>query len=266
MKKMFKAVTVLVLSFVLSLGFAAVPAGHDVFAVKAEATVSWFGWGETKEASSTKNSVTFEWDDFEGATSYRILRYNPSKKKFQKVKDVKGTKVTINKLKPGTKYNFKVIPLKNNKELEIDFYPDGLPWSFKTKGGVKSSEASKALKCLGKYFDDLPKASDISEEDGELCIFYRSHYNGNASEIIEHNNWEECEFLVVSFTYDSSAAKDNKYDDLVKQYRKKGYTVEEEDSDLVSKKTRCTIYDEYGEYASITKYRDEDKLVIRVNK
>lgn len=67
------------------------------------------------DATKTKNSVTLVWDDVTGASAYRVYKYNASKEKYEKYKDVTVSKCKITDLKAGTKYKFKVVALKKNQ-------------------------------------------------------------------------------------------------------------------------------------------------------
>ena len=115
MKKMFKAVTAIALSSVLSLGVAAVPAERDVFAVTAEAASEKLSSPENIVTTSTENSLTITWDKVSGATSYRIYRYDLSARKWKKWKETNETTFTAVKQKPGTMIYFKIASMKNKK-------------------------------------------------------------------------------------------------------------------------------------------------------
>ncbi|MCM1335926.1 MAG: fibronectin type III domain-containing protein [Bacteroides sp.] len=54
-------------------------------------------------------SVTLSWGAVEGADMYRVYKYDPETKKYEKYKDVKSAKCTISGLKAGTRYKFKVV-------------------------------------------------------------------------------------------------------------------------------------------------------------
>lgn len=75
------------------------------------------------DATKTTNSVTLVWDDVTGASAYRVYKYNSSKEKYEKYKDVSSSKCKISDLKPGTKYKFKVVALKkeNGKYTEGEY-------------------------------------------------------------------------------------------------------------------------------------------------
>ena len=79
---------------------------------------------ETKKVSAPKNfkakktssSVTLSWDAADGADMYRVYKYNPETKKYEKYKDVKNAKCTIKGLDANTKYKFKVVSYDKNKD------------------------------------------------------------------------------------------------------------------------------------------------------
>ncbi|MCM1062675.1 MAG: fibronectin type III domain-containing protein [Eubacterium sp.] len=60
------------------------------------------------KASKKTNSITLKWDAVEGADMYRVYKYNPETKKYEKYKDVKSAKCTVSGLSANTKYKFKV--------------------------------------------------------------------------------------------------------------------------------------------------------------
>ncbi|MBQ8504030.1 MAG: fibronectin type III domain-containing protein [Clostridia bacterium] len=63
------------------------------------------------KAAQSTNSVTLTWNKSSGATGYRVYRYDTAKKKWITViNKTTARKVTIKKLKKGTKYTFSVKP------------------------------------------------------------------------------------------------------------------------------------------------------------
>ena len=68
------------------------------------------------KAQKTNNSVTLTWDAVDGADMYRVYKYNPETKKYEKYKDVKNAKCTIKGLDANTKYKFKVVSYDKNKD------------------------------------------------------------------------------------------------------------------------------------------------------
>ena len=66
--------------------------------------------GKTAEltATQTTNSVKLSWKKVEGATAYRIYKYNPKTGKNEIVKNTKSLTYTVTDLKAGTVYEFKV--------------------------------------------------------------------------------------------------------------------------------------------------------------
>ncbi|MCM1330071.1 MAG: fibronectin type III domain-containing protein [Ruminococcus sp.] len=71
---------------------------------KAEETAAPTGFKATK----TNSSITLSWGAVEGADLYRVYKYNPETKKYEKYKDVKSAKCTVTGLSANTKYKFKV--------------------------------------------------------------------------------------------------------------------------------------------------------------
>lgn len=84
---------------------------------------SKFYWGEkgatvvgtTRPKTVTKvsategaNSIKLSWNKSQGATGYRIYRFDESKNTYVKVKDVTSLSYTVRELKSGTKYKFAV--------------------------------------------------------------------------------------------------------------------------------------------------------------
>lgn len=68
------------------------------------------------KAKKTSSSVTLSWDAADGADMYRVYKYNPETKKYEKYKDVKNAKCTIKGLDANTKYKFKVVSYDKNKD------------------------------------------------------------------------------------------------------------------------------------------------------
>lgn len=56
----------------------------------------------------TVNSVGLSWKKVTGATGYRVYKYNTKTKKWVKIKTTKSTSYTVNKLKSGSTYKFRV--------------------------------------------------------------------------------------------------------------------------------------------------------------
>lgn len=63
------------------------------------------------KASRKANSVTLSWNEVSGADGYRVYLYNAESGKYEKYKDVKNTKCTVEDLEKNTKYKFKVAAL-----------------------------------------------------------------------------------------------------------------------------------------------------------
>ncbi len=83
-------------------------------------------------ASSSSSRVLLSWEAVSGADAYRVYIYNTSTGKYEKYKDVSGTKCTVSGLESGTSYKFKVAALKGSTGK----YTAGKaskPFSVKTK-------------------------------------------------------------------------------------------------------------------------------------
>ncbi len=117
--------------------------------------------------SQTTDTVTVKWSKITGVDAYRVYKYNSKTKKYDKVKDVKGTSVKITGLKPGTVYNFKVRGYKKDEE---------------TIGGVHSDEIITATKCRKTSIKKITSSgkkinltwSKISEATGYQVVYSTS--------------------------------------------------------------------------------------------
>ncbi len=67
-----------------------------------------------KASKTTKNSVTLSWDEVNGASAYRVYKYNEKTKKYEKYKDVTSTTCKVTGLSSKTKYKFRVTALKKS--------------------------------------------------------------------------------------------------------------------------------------------------------
>lgn len=99
---------------ILSAGVCAPAAGISPFSVTAEAASASLPAPTGLLARYGKNSVSLSWNAVKGADAYRVYQYDAATKKFKSVKTVKSTSCSVNGLKTGTLYQFKVAPLKKN--------------------------------------------------------------------------------------------------------------------------------------------------------
>ena len=88
------------------------------FCITAEAASSKLSKPSSLKASVSGKKITLSWNKVSGADAYRVYRYNDTKKKYVKVKDVTGTKLTVKVSKYGD-YKFLVRSLdkKNGKYI-----------------------------------------------------------------------------------------------------------------------------------------------------
>lgn len=63
-----------------------------------------------KASTQTTKTITLTWNECEGATGYRVYKYNSSSKKYTLVKSIKTNKYKVSDLKAGTSYKFKIRP------------------------------------------------------------------------------------------------------------------------------------------------------------
>lgn len=113
----------LVASFLIAAALITAPAlsgstTASSFCITAEAASSKLSKPSSLKASVSGKKITLSWNKVSGAEAYRVYRYNASKKKYVKVKDVKGTKLSI-KVSDYGNYKFLVRSLdkKNGKYI-----------------------------------------------------------------------------------------------------------------------------------------------------
>ena len=88
------------------------------FCLTAEAASAKLAKPSSLKASVSGKKITLSWNKVSGAEAYRVYRYNSTKKKYVKVKDVTGTKLSVTVSKYGD-YKFLVRSLdkKNGKYI-----------------------------------------------------------------------------------------------------------------------------------------------------
>ncbi len=62
-----------------------------------------------KQSSTTKTGYTLSWAKSEGATKYRVYRYNESKKKWETIKYTTSTSLKITGLKLGSSHKYRIL-------------------------------------------------------------------------------------------------------------------------------------------------------------
>ena len=115
-KKMkFRKTAAGLLSAVMIAGCAFVlPAETNPFVTVSEAA-SKLNAPENITATSDSSSVTIEWDEVDGADGYVLYRYSASKKAYIPVDSFEDTTCTVNDLKSGTTYRFRIAAYKLKK-------------------------------------------------------------------------------------------------------------------------------------------------------
>ena len=122
-------------------------------------------------ASQTITTITLKWNKVTGADGYRIYKYNSKTKKYEKLKDVKGTSLKISKLKADTAYKYKVRAYTKDDGTIWGSYSDVFATATKTKTPAISSIYSNTK---GKA---VVKWSNVSGESG-YQVYYATSKNG----------------------------------------------------------------------------------------
>lgn len=82
--------------------------GDNAFTVYAAKETTKLDAPSDIKYSATKNSVKLTWKAVKGASGYRIFMYDKSSDEYEVYKTVTETSCTINDLKSGTEYKFKI--------------------------------------------------------------------------------------------------------------------------------------------------------------
>ena len=112
--KLRKTAAGLLSAVMIAGGAFALPAETNPFVIVSEAA-SKLDAPDNISATSDSSSVTIEWDEVEGADGYVLYRYNASKKTYIPVDSFEDTTCTVNGLKSGTTYRFKIAAYKLKK-------------------------------------------------------------------------------------------------------------------------------------------------------
>lgn len=128
-------------------------------------------------ATQTTKSITLKWNKVEGVSGYRIYQYNSKTKEYKHIGSVtKGTSYKVSKLKPGTKYKFKVRAYKKD---------DGTIW------GDYSKTFETATKCSTPKISSITSTSkgkanltwsNVTGESG-YQVYYATKKNGDYKKV-----------------------------------------------------------------------------------
>lgn len=124
------------------------------------------------EAKQTTTAVTLSWIRSSGATGYRIYKYNPKTKKYDKVTTTKKTSYKIKNLKAGTDYTFRVKPY-----IKL---PDGTTvWGEASEISTATKPSKPTLKVTStKKGVANVSWSDVSGEKGYILYYSTSKDKG----------------------------------------------------------------------------------------
>lgn len=128
-----------------------------------------------KLVSATTKSVKLKWKKVTGANGYQIYRYNPSKKKFVKIKTTSSTSYIDKKKTEGTAYRYKVRAYR------------------KSSSGNEYGAFSKEMKVITKPNAPTKQTAKRTSEGTVQMSFYSKH--GKAAEyLIQKYNSKSEEF------------------------------------------------------------------------
>lgn len=170
---------IVVLIFALVMSFSAMTyAQQGTFFVSAasDSTVSVKTPTSFKASKNKEASIRLTWKKVSDASGYRVFKYNPSEKKWEKIKTLKDTECTVQKLTAGTVYKFRVKAYK------------------KVDGKTLWSEATSTLKTATK--PATPKnltASSVS--DNSITITWSKVKGATGYRVYKYNaetkKWEK---------------------------------------------------------------------------
>lgn len=97
------------------------------------------------KVSLKENRVTIKWSAVKGADAYRVYKYDKAKKKYVRVKTVKGTKATVSDLQTGKNY-FKIISaVKNNGKYTNGYSTKRITVTVKNSSSSESSSKNNGM-------------------------------------------------------------------------------------------------------------------------
>lgn len=111
------------------------------------------------KVSTSKDAVRLTWEKADNAAGYRIYRYNPSTKKFEKVKTVSANTLTCREsgLKAGTVYKYRVKAY--NKNGGTTNWGNATQVSALTKpADVKIQKANKSATSVRLFLNDVERS------------------------------------------------------------------------------------------------------------
>ena len=85
-----------------------------------------------RQTAATENAVQFAWDAVEGATAYKVYRYDEAQKSFVYIGKTAKTVATLKNLEPTTQYIYRVNAVKETKNYNfVGYYSSALYASTK---------------------------------------------------------------------------------------------------------------------------------------
>ncbi|MGN0657005.1 MAG: CAP domain-containing protein [Ruminiclostridium sp.] len=159
----------IIAAFLIAAAVVAAPALSDSssaspFCITAQAASEKLAKPSSLKATVSGKKITLSWNKVSGADAYRVYKYDTAKEKYVKLKDVKGTKLSINVSKYGD-YKFLVRSLdKKNDKYILGNYST-------VKATVKDLSSLSAAEAVAEIVNSERKSAGKSALtlDSKLC-------------------------------------------------------------------------------------------------
>ena len=129
-------------------------------------------------ASQSTSSITLKWSKVTGADGYRVYVYNTKTKKYEKLKNVKGTTLKIKDLKSGTIYKYRVRAYTKDDGTIYGSYSAVLETS--TKPATPSLKVTSTKKGVASF-----SWSNVAGESG-YQIYYSTKKDGDYKKLASY--------------------------------------------------------------------------------
>lgn len=150
--------------------------------------------------SASNNRVRLEWDKIAKASGYTIYKYNKKTKKYTKIKNVKKSKVIIDKLKENTKYKFmiKAYRLTENKKK---YFSQNYIAKIKTLGKVNGFFADK-IDISGKWKNINLSEKPLSSKKMNSFSIYNTQKSKEIYPLVKYNYSKKQKVLYIHLYVD----------------------------------------------------------------
>lgn len=159
----------IIASFLIAAALITAPAlsgnsSGNPFCITAQAASAKLAKPSSLKASVSGKKITLSWNKVSGADAYRVYKYDTAKKKYVKLKDVKGTKLSVKVSNYGD-YKFLVRSLdKKNGKYILGNYSS-------VKATVKDLSSLSAEEAVAELVNSERRAAGKSALtlDSKLC-------------------------------------------------------------------------------------------------